>query len=142
MQKKRYIFSDFDGTLTLKDSMMEIILFQRGKKGLILALLQLLPWIILMLLRLYSNQKTKEKLLFHCFGTMKEEDFDAFCRRFADTHRHILRLNLYEKLLKASRPSAPFITAGSSMKVCEWPPTMISTSCILGAFATSSSHPQ
>ena len=101
MSKKRYIFSDFDGTLTTKDSMMEIIIYQRGKSGLIIALLSILPWLIMMLLHLYPNQKTKEKLLYHCFGSMTESEFDAFCQRFADAHKHILRDNLYQKLLRA-----------------------------------------
>lgn len=101
MAKKRYIFSDFDGTLTTKDSMMEIIVYQRGRSGLIIALLSILPWLMLMFLHLYPNQKTKEKLLKRCFGNMTEGEFDAFCQRFADAHRHILRNDLYQKLLQA-----------------------------------------
>lgn len=130
MQKKRYIFSDFDGTLTTKDSMMEIILFQRGKRGLFTALLRILPWIALMLLHLYSNQKTKEKLLFHCFGRMKEEDFDAFCRRFADTNRHILRLNLYAKLLKAKREGAEVVVVTASPE--KWVARLVPDFKVLG----------
>ncbi len=130
MQKKRYIFSDFDGTLTTKDSMMEIILFQRGKRGLFTALLRILPWIALMLLHLYSNQKTKEKLLHHCFGKMKEKDFDTFCQRFADTHRHILRQNLYEKLLKAKREGAEVVVVTASPE--KWVARLVPDFKVLG----------
>ena len=100
---KRYIFSDFDGTLTTTDSMMSIIMYQRGRLGLVLALLRILPWLILMFMGRYSNQRTKERLLRHCFGRMTEEEFNAFCQRFADNHRHILRKGLYDRLMEAKK---------------------------------------
>ena len=90
---KRCIFCDFDGTLTTTDSMMSIIIYQRGKVGLALALLRMLPWLVLMFMGRYSNQRTKEKLLYNCFGRMTEEEFNQFFQRFADSHRHILRKN-------------------------------------------------
>jgi len=96
-------FSDFDGTLTTKDSMMSIIIYQRGRFGLVFALLRILPWLILMFMGGYSNQRTKERLLYHCFGRMTEEEFNAFCQRFADSHRHILRKDLYDRLMEAKK---------------------------------------
>ena len=96
-------FSDFDGTLTTKDSMMSIIIYQRGRLGLVFALLRILPWLILMFMGRYSNQRTKERLLYHCFGRMTEEEFNAFCQRFADSHRHILRKDLYDRLMEAKK---------------------------------------
>lgn len=101
----RIIASDFDGTLTTRDSMMEIIIYQRGRLGLCLALLRQLPWIVLMMLHLYPNQRTKERLLHHCFGTMPQHEFEQFCQRFADSHRHIIRQSLYDQLTTAA--SAP-----------------------------------
>ena len=98
-----FLFSDFDGTLTTKDSMMSIIIYQRGRLGLVLALLRILPWLILMFMGRYSNQRTKERLLHNCFGQMTEEEFNVFCQRFADSHRHILRKDLYDKLMEAKK---------------------------------------
>ena len=98
---RNFFFSDFDGTLTTKDSMMSIIIYQRGKLGLALALLRVLPWLILMFMGRYSNQRTKERLLHNCFGQMTEEEFNAFCQSFANSHRHILRKELYDKLVEA-----------------------------------------
>lgn len=98
---RKFFFSDFDGTLTTSDSMMSIIIYQRGKLGLVLALLRILPWLILMFMGKYSNQRTKERLLHNCFGQMTEDEFNAFCQSFADRHRHILRNDLYYKLVKA-----------------------------------------
>ena len=96
-------FSDFDGTLTTKDSMMSIIIYQRGRLGLVFVLLRILPWLILMFMGRYSNQRTKERLLHHCFGRMTEEEFNTFCQRFADSHRHILRKDLYDRLMEAKK---------------------------------------
>lgn len=100
---KRITVFDFDGTLTLKDSMMSIIIYQRGKMGLIWALLRQIHLVALMFLRLYSNQKTKERLLAYCFGGMREDDFAAFCQRFADAHSHIMNPEMQETLRKAQQ---------------------------------------
>ena len=100
---KKIFFSDFDGTLTTRDSMMSIIIYQRGRLGLALALLRVLPWLILMFMGRYSNQRTKERLLHHCFGQMTEGEFNAFCQSFADSHRHILRKDLYDRLMEAKK---------------------------------------
>ena len=51
----------------------------------------------------YSNQRTKERLLHNCFGQLTEEEFNAYCQRFADSHRHILRKDLYDKLMEAKK---------------------------------------
>lgn len=82
---------------------MSIIIYQRGKLGLAIALLRILPWLIMMFMGKYSNQRTKERLLHNCFGRMTEDEFNAFCQRFADNHRHILRKSLYDKLVQAQQ---------------------------------------
>lgn len=111
---KRCIFCDFDGTLTTTDSMMSIIIYQRGKVGLALALLLILPWLVLMFMGRYSNQRTKEKLLHNCFGRMTEEEFNQFCQRFADSHRHILRKKLYDRLMEAKKNGDEVVVVSAS----------------------------
>ena len=111
---KRYYFSDFDGTLTTTDSMMSIIIYQRGKLGLILALLRILPWLILMFMGKYSNQRTKERLLHDCFGRMTKKEFNAFCQKFADSHKHILRKSLYDKLVEAQHNGDEIVVVTAS----------------------------
>lgn len=111
---KKIIFSDFDGTLTIKDSMMSIIIYQRGRLGLVLALLRILPWLILMFMGRYSNQRTKERLLYHCFGQMTVEEFDDFCQRFADSHRHIVRKKLYARLMEAKKNGDEVVVVSAS----------------------------
>ena len=52
--KKLYVF-DFDGTLTRRDTLIAFIRFARGTTCLLRCLLQLLPWLLLMKLRLADN---------------------------------------------------------------------------------------
>lgn len=111
---KRFYFSDFDGTLTTTDSMMEIIIYQRGKIGLAFAMLRILPWIILMIMGRYSNQRTKERLLHNCFGKMSESEFNTFCQKFADSHRHILRKSVYDKLMEAQKRGEEVVVVTAS----------------------------
>ena len=148
---KKIIFSDFDGTLTTKDSMMSIIIYQRGRLGLVLALLRILPWLILMFMGRYSNQRTKERLLHHCFGQMTMEEFNDFCQRFADNHRHILRNNLYDKLVdaKATGDEVVVVTASPENWVSRLVPEfkvlgtkMEFNPCFTGRFLTPNCYAQ
>ena len=147
----RFLFSDFDGTLTTTDSMMSIIIYQRGKLGLALSLLRILPWLILMFMGRYSNQRTKERLLHNSFGKMTEEEFNDFCQSFADSHRHILRKSVYDRLMEAkkngdevvvvtaspenwvSRLVPEFKVLGTKMEFC---------SCFTGRFLTPNCYAQ
>lgn len=148
---KKIIFSDFDGTLTTKDSMMSIIIYQRGRLGLVLALLRILPWLILMFMGRYSNQRTKERLLHRCFGRMTVEEFNDFCQRFADSHRHILRNDLYDKLVdaKANGDEVVVVTASPENWVSRLVPEfkvlgtkMEFNPCFTGRFLTPNCYAQ
>ena len=127
---KKYIFSDFDGTLTTTDSMMSIIIYQRGKLGLALSLLRILPWLILMFMGRYSNQRTKERLLHNCFGKMTEEEFNDFCQSFADSHRHILRKSVYDRLMAAKKNGDEVVVVTASPE--NWVSRLVPEFKILG----------
>ncbi len=88
---KQVFAFDFDGTLTTRDSMVELIRTTKGTVGLCWAVVCVLPYILLMKLRLCSNDKAKEKLLAHCFKGMTEADFNALCQQFAREHQDIWR---------------------------------------------------
>lgn len=105
---------DFDGTLTTSDSMFQMLKYHKGRLGLVLAMLRELPLIVLMMLHLYSNHKTKQRLLYHCFGSMGEAEFDKLCRRFAKSHTHILRQETLTVLTEAlARGEQVFIISAS-----------------------------
>ena len=122
--------SDFDGTLTTRDSMMEIIIFQRGRWGLFLALMRILPWILLMMMHLYSNQRTKERLLYHCFHDMPEHDFKDFCKRFAHSHTSIIRTDLLTRLKEAEAQGAELIVITASPEL--WVSHFLPGTTVLG----------
>lgn len=122
--KQKIIVSDFDGTLTTSDSMLRIIICRRGLAGLILAMVRILPWLLLMAVRLYSNQRTKERLLHICFGDMDAERFRTFCRSFAKANRGILRDSLMREIMeeKAKGTEVVVVTASPAIWVREFMP--------------------
>lgn len=88
-QKRKIYCFDFDGTLTTRDTMLEIIRFAHGTKGLVSGLLANALWLILMKMHLYPNWKSKQRVLKWFFGGMDVADFDAICSVFA-MRRHTL----------------------------------------------------
>jgi hypothetical protein len=55
-------FFDFDGTITRKDTMFEMVKFSHGKKEFYKGLLKITPWLVGLKLGLVSAQKAKEEL--------------------------------------------------------------------------------
>ena len=80
--KKSIAFFDFDGTITTKDTMLELIKFHFGNFKFIKGLIYVLPWIAGMKTKLVSHQLAKEKLLSYFFKNMAVQDFQSICDRF------------------------------------------------------------
>lgn len=80
--KKSIAFFDFDGTITYKDTLFEIIKYQKGSLALYIGLLKLSPWLIAFKLQLISNDKAKQKLLTHFFKDTQLADFQNKCDAF------------------------------------------------------------
>lgn len=116
-KKKRIIVSDFDGTLTTKDSMFEIIVYKQGLFGLAWAMICLLPWLILMVMKRYPKQRTKERLLYRCFKNMNEKEFLEFCCAFALEKGGIIRKDLYNHLLREKKKGAEVIVITASPEI-------------------------
>ena len=64
---KEIAFFDFDGTITTRDSMIEVIRFVKGTGGLLTGLALLSPWLVALKLGLVSRHKAKEKMLAYFF---------------------------------------------------------------------------
>ena len=79
---KRIAAFDFDGTITRKDTLIEFLRFAGGSARFYAVFALYSPLLVLMKLKLYSNQKTKEKIFAHYFNGMPVEQFDDLCRRF------------------------------------------------------------
>ena len=112
---KQIVAFDFDGTLTRSDSFLELITFAHGKWAFAWALLVHAPLIVLMKLRLYSNQRAKEHMFRWFFGGMDIGDFDALCRRFAKEKQGILRPEGIKAMAQAREQGAEVLVVSASI---------------------------
>ncbi len=80
--KKGIAFFDFDGTITTKDTMLELIRFHKGKAAFFAGFLALSPYMVAMKLKLISNTAAKEKMLAYFFKNMPVADFEKMSRLF------------------------------------------------------------
>jgi phosphatidylglycerophosphatase C len=81
---KKIAFFDFDGTITTKDTLPEIIKFQKGKTAFYIGFLLHAPWLIAYKLNLFPNDQAKQKILIYFFGGTPELDFQKKCDLFAE----------------------------------------------------------
>jgi len=77
-------FFDFDGTITTKDTMLEMIRYQKGKAGFYAGFLINIPVFAALKLKLISNQSAKEKLLTYFFKGVELASFQTGCDGFID----------------------------------------------------------
>lgn len=113
--KKIYAF-DFDGTLTKRDSLLAILLFAKGWKVFLKCFALHLHLLIAMKLGLADSGKVKERIFGWYFTGMPEGMFDDLCRRFADTHRHIMRPKGMQKIGEAlAEPDSTVMIVSASI---------------------------
>lgn len=92
-------FFDFDGTLTTKDSFLEVIKFQKGNFSFYLGFVLLLPIMVLYKLKLIANWKAKEMVLTYFFGGTLLTDFQKASDQFANQEiNRMLRSEAMKKL--------------------------------------------
>ena len=84
MSGKKIAFFDFDGTITTKDTLLEIIKFQKGRIAFYTGFILQSPWLIGYLLKLFPNDKAKQKILAHFFAGTPEHDFQEKCNLFVE----------------------------------------------------------
>ena len=85
MSGKKIAFFDFDGTITTKDSLMEIIKFQKGKLAFYTGFMLHAPWLIAYKLNLLPNDRMKQKILIYFFAGIPESVFQENCDLFAES---------------------------------------------------------
>jgi phosphatidylglycerophosphatase C len=76
MNKSIALF-DFDGTITNRDSLLELIRYSRGSRRFWIGFFLLSPWLLAMKLHWISNSAAKERVLKYFFGHWSEERFSA-----------------------------------------------------------------
>ena len=112
---KKIVAFDFDGTLTSKDTFVAFIRFVFGTRAFWLGFLRYSHLLVLMMLHLYPNDKTKEKVFGHFFRGMNIEDFNQLCQKFAASNRDLLRPKGNETLAKAEAEGAEVLIISASI---------------------------
>jgi phosphatidylglycerophosphatase C len=116
-------FFDFDGTITSKDTLAELVKFQKGKFKYYTGLVFLSPALILFKLGLISNHRAKEILLEFFFKGMPVSDFNARCREFAETRLPMLfRKGALSEIRRHLQNNTPvvIVTASPENWVLPW----------------------
>ncbi|ASU35119.1 HAD-IB family hydrolase [Mucilaginibacter xinganensis] len=81
---RKIAFFDFDGTITTKDTLFEVIKYQKGKAGFYTGFLLNSPVLVALKLKLISNQAAKEKILRYFFRGTELKVFQQGCDQFID----------------------------------------------------------
>lgn len=76
-------FFDFDGTITKRDTMLELAKFHIGVSGFTVGMLRISPWMVALKLKLITPTTAKEKFLQHFFGDLDCKEFDQICLAFS-----------------------------------------------------------
>jgi phosphatidylglycerophosphatase C len=84
VSRKKIAFFDFDGTITTKDTLLEIIKFQKGKTSFYFGFILNTHWLIAYKLNWLSNNTAKQKILTYFFAGTAEGVFQAKCDLFAE----------------------------------------------------------
>ena len=83
--KKRIAFFDFDGTITTRDTLLEIFKFYKGNFKFYLGFAINAPVILAWKAGIISNQAAKERMLQYFFGRLPVQTFQQQCDEFSKT---------------------------------------------------------
>ena len=121
--KKRIAFFDFDGTITTRDTLLEIIKYQKGTARFYLGFILNAPFLLLFKLGIISNQSAKERMLTHFFGKMSlpvfQEKCDAFAQEVIPTLVRPKAMAEIEKL-KSLNAEIVIVSASAENWISEW----------------------
>lgn len=111
----RIIVSDFDGTVTTKDTLLEFICFVKGKTAFWIGFALFLPILIAMKLKLINNGRTKEMLFSYFFKGMTETEFTDHCNLFALKHHYLIRRGAKAMMREAEQEGTEVIIVSASI---------------------------
>jgi len=108
-------FFDFDGTITSKDTLAEILKFIKGKFNYYLGILALSPVIALYKFRLLSNHRAKEILLIYFLKGMDVNEFNSLCQEFTEKKLpHLLKKSALHEIRKHLQRKTPVVVISAS----------------------------
>jgi HAD superfamily hydrolase (TIGR01490 family) len=84
--KPSIAFFDFDGTITTKDTLFEIIRYHKGSPALYAGMTLLSPALVAFKLKLISTQQMKEMVFRFFFGGSNVDAFRKKCAEFCAEH--------------------------------------------------------
>lgn len=116
-------FFDFDGTITRKDTLFEIVRFQKGAAALYVGMALLSPLLVLFKMKLISSQRMKEIVLRHFFRNTPANEFQRQCTEFCrDRLPALLRPKALNALAwhKAEGHIVYIVTASAENWVAPW----------------------
>lgn len=79
-------FFDFDGTLTIDDSLLKFIRFAKGDLAFFIGLIVISPILVLYVLKLVPNNYAKQKLLAYFFKGCSQEKFTQVAHEYSLNH--------------------------------------------------------
>ncbi len=130
MAVNEVVVYDFDGTLTKSDSLLDFIRYACGSRAMLCGFLRHLPLLVLMKLHCYPNYKAKQQVFSYFFRGMDIRQFDELCRRYAATHRQILRPQGVASLEQDSQAGRQVVIVSASID--NWVQPFFPGVCVLG----------
>lgn len=112
---QKIIASDFDGTITTKDTLLEFIRYAKGNTRFVTGFLLHAPLLVAMKLHLYPNWKAKQRVFSYFFKGMELRSFDRLCQSFAESHRHLIRPGAKEMIERAAREGTEVVIVSASI---------------------------
>jgi phosphatidylglycerophosphatase C len=119
----RIAFFDFDGTITTKDTLLEIIKYKHGKRKFYFGFLLHSPWLVAYKLGIISNQLAKETVLRYFFRKMSFEQFRSMADEFARTQIPLLvrpKALLEIKKLQEGGAEVVIVSASAENWIKDW----------------------
>ena len=108
-------FFDFDGTITSKDTLAEILKFIKGKSNYYSGIFILSPIIVLYKLGILSNHRAKELLLMYFLKGFDANNFNALCREFSEKKLpHLLKKSALHEIRRHLQNKTPVVIISAS----------------------------
>ncbi len=125
--KRRIAFFDFDGTITTRDTLLEIIKFHRGRPLFYLGFLLNTPFLLAFKLGLISNYSAKQRVLRFFFRNMPLTEFQSRCDQFGiGTLPSLIRPKATQEIQKLREGGATvvIISASAGNWISHWAATL------------------
>ena len=116
MEKITLAVFDFDGTITIKDTLLEFIKFSKGRFKLYLCILIFAPLLVVMKLKLLPNWQVKQLLFTYLYKGVSIENFNKWGHGFRANIDKILRYEAIEALKSHQKRNNRVIIISASIE--------------------------